>query len=78
MMASRPRCTSGRTMTVTVSYHRWVLHRNVPEYLLLGWIALPSLDGTSHGIYSAHCIWVCDCKMVEPCRTSPVFHEEGQ
>lgn len=49
-----------------MTYHRWVIHERVPDYLRLGWMALPSLEGTSHGIYSAHCIWVCECEPVEP------------
>jgi hypothetical protein len=49
-----------------MTMHRFVLHHLVPEYLRLGWMALPSLEGTGHGIYSAHCIWLCDCQWVEP------------
>jgi hypothetical protein len=49
-----------------VTYHRFVIHHCVPDYLALGWMALPSLEGTGHGIYSAHCVWLCGCKLVEP------------
>lgn len=50
-----------------MTYHRWVLHDRVPDYLLIGWLALPTLEGTGHGIYSAHCAWLCECKPIEPC-----------
>jgi hypothetical protein len=54
-------------MTATAeTYHRFVLHHRVPEYLQIGWMALPSLEGTGHGIYSAHCVWLCQCRAVEP------------
>lgn len=49
-----------------MTFHRWVLHRDVPDYLLCGWLALPTLRGTNHGIYAVHCVWRCKCKMVEP------------
>jgi hypothetical protein len=49
-----------------ITHHRWVSHAQVPDYLRLGWLALSTLDGTSHGIYAAHCIWLCGCKLVEP------------
>jgi hypothetical protein len=49
-----------------VTFHRWVIHSRVPDYLLCGWMALPTLEGTGHGIYSAHCVWLCGCKLVEP------------
>ena len=49
-----------------MTYHRYVLHHRVPDYLLLGWMAFPTLDGTHHGFWSVHCAWLCDCKPVEP------------
>jgi hypothetical protein len=49
-----------------MTFHRWVVHDRVPEYLMLGWMALPTLEGTGHGIYSAHCVWLCDCTPIEP------------
>lgn len=49
-----------------MTMHRFVLHHLVPDYLLLGWMALPSLEGTNHGVYSTHCIWLCDCEWIEP------------
>ncbi len=41
--------------------HRWVLHHRVPDYLRCGWLALPTLEGTHHGLWSVHCIWLCGC-----------------
>jgi hypothetical protein len=49
-----------------MTYHRWVIHERVPDYLRLGWMAMPSLEGAHHGYWSAHCIWLCECKLVEP------------
>jgi hypothetical protein len=54
-----------------MTLHRWVIHERVPDYVRLGWLALPSLEGTSHGIYSAHCVWLCQCRSAEP-----VLHEK--
>ena len=53
-----------------MTLHRWVLHAHVPDYLLLGWMALPTLEGTSHGLYSVHCVWLCACHAVEPMEAS--------
>jgi hypothetical protein len=53
-------------MTHRMRFHRWVSHDCVPDYLLVGWMALPTLEGTGHGQWAAHCIWLCDCRMVEP------------
>ena len=49
-----------------MTYHRFVLHHRVLDYLLCGWMALPSLEGTGHGIYSCHCVWLCTCRAAEP------------
>ena len=49
-----------------MTIHRWVNHHRVPDYLRCGWMALPTLEGTGHGIYSAHCVWLCSCRAVEP------------
>lgn len=53
-----------------MTHHRFVLHERVAAYLQLGWMALSSLEGTNHGIYSTHCIWLCDCEPVEPAITA--------
>ena len=49
-----------------MTFHRWVIHDQVPDYVRLGWIALPTLEGTNHGIYSTHCVWLCECPLPEP------------
>lgn len=51
---------------MTHSLHRFVRHYAALDYLRLGWLVLPSLDGTSHGQWSVHCVWLCSCKPVEP------------
>lgn len=53
-------------MTISATVHRWALHAQVEDYLRLGWLALPSLEGTSHGQWSAHLVWLCECKPTEP------------
>lgn len=54
-----------------MTLHRWVMFDRVPDYLRLGWLALPTLEGTGHGLYSAHCIWLCECRAVEPSGDKP-------
>jgi hypothetical protein len=54
-----------------MTLHRWVIFDRVPDYLRLGWLALPTLEGTGHGLYSAHCIWLCGCRAVEPIGAKP-------
>ena len=39
---------------------------DVHLWLLCGWIAHPSLEGTGHGEWSVLCEWLCDCKMARP------------
>jgi hypothetical protein len=58
-----------------MTHHRFVLHEMVSDYLLLGWMALPSLEGTHHGYWSAHCIWLCGCEPTEPNRPSHLFNK---
>jgi hypothetical protein len=55
---------------VTYRLHRWVRHADVPLYLALGWLPLPSLVGTIHGEFSVHMAWPCECRMVEPVRAA--------
>lgn len=31
------------------------------DYLRLGWIPRPYLDGTNHGLYSIYMEWLCEC-----------------
>lgn len=49
-----------------MTLHRYVLHDHVPDYLRLGWLALPTLEGTHHGCWSVHCVWLCGCRCAEP------------
>lgn len=49
-----------------MTFHRFVRHHAVMSYLQLGWLALPSIDGTTHGQWSVHCVWLCSCKPAEP------------
>lgn len=49
-----------------VTTHRWVLIRNAMDYCRAGWMPLPSLDGTGHGQFSVHFIWLCPCQPIEP------------
>lgn len=58
-----------------MTLHRWVTHERVPDYLLIGWLALPTLDGTHHGHWSAHCVWLCPCPAVEPGTSSFPSHD---
>lgn len=38
----------------------------VPDWLRLGWIARPILDGTHHGQWSVAVEWLCKCPVVKP------------
>lgn len=40
--------------------HRWAPHEKVLDYLKLGWLPLPTLEGTHHGEWSVHMVWLCD------------------
>lgn len=51
--------------------HRLCRIPKMPEWLALGWLPLQSLDGTHHGEWSVHCVWICDCK-------PPVIENEAQ
>ena len=52
-----------------MTLHRWVIHPRVPDYLRCGWLALPTLEGTHHGMWSVHCVWLCQCIAAEPNQT---------
>lgn len=54
-----------------MTFHRFVVHHRVPDYLRCGWMALPSLERTHHGQWSVHCVWLCPCKLVEPRQDRP-------
>lgn len=53
-------------MKVSATVHRFVRIERVSDYLSLGWVALPSLEGTHHGFWSVHMAWLCDCPAVDP------------
>ncbi len=44
---------------------RYVQHRRVEDYLLLGWMAVSDL-GSYHGQFSVLMSWPCGCQVVEP------------
>lgn len=44
------------------STHLWVPMSQAMDYVLLGWVPLPSLDGTSHGQWAVHMAWICECE----------------
>jgi hypothetical protein len=49
-----------------MTLHRWVRHHVAMDYVRLGWLPLSTLDGTSHGAWSIHVVWLCSCKPIEP------------
>lgn len=46
--------------------HRWVRHEHALDFCRVGWMPLPSLDGTTHGAWSVHVVWLCNCPLVQP------------
>lgn len=42
------------------TYHRWAPREMVDEYVRLGWIPLPTLEGTIHGVWRVHVLWPLD------------------
>ncbi len=53
------------------STHRWVRHHLAEDYCRLGWIPQCTLEGTTHGYWSVHMCWICECPPVEPKRELP-------
>ena len=54
---------------MTPSVHRWVRIPVADDYLRLGWVAESTLEGTTHGFWSVHMVWICaDCQPIEPKR----------
>jgi Bacterial dnaA protein helix-turn-helix len=46
---------------------RYVVHARVDDYLKLGWLATPALEGTYHGYWSVLMRWICpSCPPIEP------------
>jgi hypothetical protein len=35
------------------------------DFVRQGWLALPTLDGTHHGEYRVHLVWLCCCERNE-------------
>lgn len=50
----------------TYSWHMWVRKHQVEAYEKVGWLALESLEGTTHGHWSCHLVWPGDGDPVEP------------
>lgn len=53
-------------MSRTHFVYRYVTFEKLPDYLALGWVAHPALEGCHHGYYGVLAEWLCDCKLVEP------------
>jgi len=48
-------------MNINAREHRYVKIGVMSDALAWGWLPLPTLDGTHHGLWSVHCVWICDC-----------------
>lgn len=46
--------------------HRWAPLALADDYVRLGWLPLPTLAGTPHGLYRVHVAWLCSCQPPEP------------
>lgn len=46
--------------------HRFVPITRVEAWIKLGWLALPSLEGTHHGCFKVHITWRCCCGTEPP------------
>jgi hypothetical protein len=53
-------------VTFSARQHRYCRIPHMADWLALGWLPLPSLDGTHHGDWSVHCVWICDCPAPSP------------
>lgn len=54
---------------MTISYARFVVHNRALDYVLLGWMPTPALQGTGHGEWSVLFVWrpcACGREMKEP------------
>jgi hypothetical protein len=45
---------------------RWVSHRNVEEYLKLGWMTVMPSQMSRHDFYLVLMAWPCRCEIAEP------------
>ncbi len=50
------------------SIHRYAPIAKAMDYVMLGWMPMPSLRGTPHGRYSVHMAWPYQCRAIEPQR----------
>ena len=50
-----------RTLMILHGEHRYIPVDHAMDAVLLGWLPLPSLDGTHHGRWAVHMAWLCDC-----------------
>lgn len=52
-----------------ITTHKYVSLRDAMDYVLLGWVPSPALEGTNHGRYAVLMSWVCPtCAPVFPKR----------
>ena len=49
-----------------MTIHRWAKLYQAMDYCRLGWMPLPTLNGTPHGHWAVHMIWLCSCEVKEP------------
>jgi hypothetical protein len=45
---------------------RYVPHARAEDYCRVGWCISDAFEGTPHAPYSVFCVWLCECKPVEP------------
>ena len=61
--------SDGNSSSVTsscVELHRYVPVGKAMEFARLGWMPMPTFQGTVHEAYSVHMIWRCCCGTAEP------------
>ncbi len=46
-------------------YKGFGLHQ-IDDACRLGWMPLPTYEGTHHAAHAVHAVWLCDCKMTVP------------
>ena len=52
------------------SWHRWIRLHEREAFEELGWVALDSLEGTTHGNWSVHMTWPHEGEPKEPPKAS--------
>jgi hypothetical protein len=53
---------------MTEQHFHFARLEHAPDWLRLGWIARPILEGTHHARWSVAMEWLCNCPMVVPRR----------